>query len=123
MVEQNLSDEQTQNEIEQLTQEALQELDRGSDWTEMNEDYFNELRERYQKGPEEIGPRQFKTYINKDMPIYMIVIPAGKQLIGEEITQYFHKISEDLEVGECNGSHELITESELKNKYNIIYFN
>ena len=53
----------------------------------------------------------------------MIVIPAGKQLSGEEITQYFHIISEDLEVGECNGSHELITETELENKYNIIYFN
>ena len=34
MVEQNLSDEQTQNEIEQLTQEALEELNKGSDWTD-----------------------------------------------------------------------------------------
>ena len=123
MVEQNLSDEQTQKEIEQLTQEALKELDRGSYWVEMDEDYFNELRERFEKGPDEIGPRQFKTYINKDLPIYMIVIPAGKQLNGEHIVQYFHTIVEDLDMGDCNGSYELITESELENKYNIIYFN
>ena len=123
MVEQNLSDEQTQNEIEQLTQAALEDLNKGYDWTEMNEGYFNELREKYQKGPDEIGPREFKSYINKDLPIYMIVIPAGKQRDGDQSIQYFHIIVEDLEVGECNGSYELLTETELENKHNIIYFN
>jgi len=123
MVEKNLSDEQIQAEIEQLTQQSLEELDKGSYWVEMDENYFNELRERFQKGPDEIGPREFKTYINKDLPIYMIVIPAGKQHNGDESVQYFHTIVEDLELGECNGSYELITETELENKYNIIYFN
>jgi len=123
MVEKNLSDEQIQKEIEQLTHQALEELDKGSYWVEMDEDYFNELRERFEKGPDEIGPRQFKTYINNDLPIYMIVIPAGKQHNGDESVQYFHTIVEDLELGECNGSYGLITETELENKYNIIYFN
>jgi|TARA_B100000900_G_C20510508_1_gene687782 hypothetical protein len=123
MVEKNLSDEQIQAEIEQLTQQSLEELDKGSYWVEMDENYFNELRERFQKGPDEIGPREFKTYVNKDLPIYMIVIPAGKQHNGEHIVQYFHTIAEDLDMGDCNGSYELITETELENKYNIIYFN
>ena len=87
MVEQNLSDEQTQNEIEQLTQAALEDLNKGYDWTEMNEGYFNELREKYQKGPDEIGPREFKSYINKDFPIYMIVIP---QVNSEMVTRVFN---------------------------------
>ena len=82
-----------------------------------------EVREKYQKGPDEIGPREFKSYINKDLPIYMIVIPAGKQRDGDQSIQYFHIIVEDLEVGECNGSYELLTETELENKHNIIYFN
>lgn len=94
-----------------------------NEWSEMDDVYYNHLRERFQKGPDEIGPRQFKQFQNAFLPIQMMVIPAGRQHNGEEMVQYFHTITEDMEVGECNGSYELLTEKELEEKFNIKYNN
>ena len=90
-------------------------------WIEMDEAYFELLRANYDKDETEIGPRRFKTYINKDLPIYIIIIPAGRQHNGERMVQYFHLVVEDFELGECNGSYELIDEDTLFNKFNIKY--
>ena len=93
------------------------------EWHEMNEVYYQHLRQRFGKGEDEIGPRQFKQYQNAFLPIQMMVIPAGRQHNGEEMVQYFHTLTEDMELGECNGSYELVTESELEEKFNIKYNN
>jgi len=53
----------------------------------------------------------------------LMVIPAGRQHNGEEMVQYFHIITEDLELGECNGSYELVTKKDLEEKFNIKYNN
>jgi hypothetical protein len=90
-------------------------------WIEMDEAYYESLRAQYGKDETEIGPRKYKTYLNKDLPIYIILIPAGKQHNGERVIQYFHLIVEDFELGECNGSYELIDEDTLFNKFNIKY--
>lgn len=128
----NLIPEEYWNEVSQEEMEALQsaadEMERYlsqpvDEWNEMDESYYQHLRERFKKGEDEIGPRQFKQYQNKFLPIQMMVIPAGRQHNGEEMVQYFHTITEDMEVGECNGSYELITESELDEKFNIKYNN
>lgn len=94
-----------------------------NEWSEMDDVYYDHLRERFQKGPDEIGPRQFKQFQNAFLPIQMMVIPAGRQHNGEEMVQYFHTITEDMEEGECNGSYELLTEKELEEKFNIKYNN
>lgn len=94
-----------------------------NEWSEMDDAYYDHLRERFQKGPDEIGPRQFKQFQNAFLPIQMMVIPAGRQHNGEEMVQYFHTITEDMEEGECNGSYELLTEKELEEKFNIKYNN
>ena len=94
-----------------------------NEWSEMDDAYYDHLRERFQKGPDEIGPRQFKQFQNAFIPIQMMVIPAGRQHNGEEMVQYFHTITEDMEEGECNGSYELLTEKELEEKFNIKYNN
>lgn len=93
------------------------------EWHEMDEAYYQHLRQRFGKGEDEIGPRQFKQYQNAFLPIQMMVIPAGRQHNGEEMVQYFHTLTEDMELGECNGSYELVTESELEEKFNIKYNN
>ena len=90
-------------------------------WTEMDEDYFNALRKEYNKGPDEIGPRKFKSFIHSELPLYILIFPAGKQHNGGTMIQYYHTITEDLEYGECNGSYKLITETELFEKFNIKY--
>jgi hypothetical protein len=90
-------------------------------WDEMDEAYYEGMRARFGKGPDDIGPRQFKTYMNRNMPIWMFVMPAGRQHNGENFVGYYHVIAEDMEHGECNGAYSLMTETELKNKYNITY--
>ena len=90
-------------------------------WTEMDEDYFKGLREEYNKTEDEIGPRKFKSFIHSELPLYILIFPAGKQHNGETMVQYYHTITEDLEVGTCNGSYKLITETELFEKFNIKY--
>ena len=109
--------------LDKATAEAEAEyLANGHSWTEMDEGYFEMLRKQYNKGPDEIGPRKFKTYIHdNNEPLYIIVIPAGRQHNGDESVQYYHTILEDLEFNECNGSYKLLTETELFNKYNIKY--
>ena len=127
----NLIPEEYWNEVSQ-EKEALQKaadeaneyLEHPIDeWNELDESYYEHLRERFGKGKDEIGPRQFKQYQNKFLPIQMMVIPAGRQHNGEEMVQYFHTITEDMEVGECNGEYLLLTESELDEKFNIKYNN
>jgi hypothetical protein len=108
--------------------EAIQQaMDDANDayfaWDEMDGQYYDHLRDRFKKGPDEIGPRQFKTYMNRYVPILMIVIPAGKQHDGESMVQHYHTITEDMEFGECNGVYEMLTENQLEEKFNIKYNN
>ena len=103
------------NEMEEYLSQPTDE------WNEMDEVYYDHLRERFQKGPDEIGPRQFKQFQNAFLPIQMMVIPAGRQHNGEEVVSYYHILTEDMELGECNGSYELLTEKELEEKFNIKY--
>jgi len=119
--------ELTQEEIESL-QSAADEMEQYlshpvDEWIELDESYYEHLRERFKKGPDEIGPRQSKLFQNKFIPVQMMVIPAGRQYNGEEMVQYFHIITEDLELGECNGSYELVTKKDLEEKFNIKYNN
>ena len=119
--------ELTQEEIESL-QSAADEMEQylsqpADEWIELDEAYYEHLRERFKKGPDEIGPRQSKLFQNKFIPVQMKVIPAGRQRNGEEMVQYFHIITEDLELGECNGSYELVTKKDLEEKFNIKYNN
>ena len=121
----NDGDNPSMEEMEAL-QAAANEMEAylsqpANEWSEMDDVYYDHLRERFQKGPDEIGPRQFKQFQNAFLPIQMMVIPAGRQHNGEEMVQYFHTITEDMEEGECNGSYELLTEKELEEKFNIKY--
>jgi hypothetical protein len=119
--------ELSQNEINAIhdaANEMNQYLDEPAlEWDEMNEVYYQHLRERFGKSKDEIGPRQFKQFQNSYIPLQIIVIPAGRQHNGENMVQYFHTIIEDLEDGECNGIYELITEEDLEKKFNIKYNN
>lgn len=128
----NLIPEEYWNEVSQEEMEALQsaadEMEQYlsqpmDEWNEMDESYYQHLRERFKKGEDEIGPRQFKQFQNAFLPIQMMVIPAGRQHNGEKMVQYFHTITEDMEGGKCNGSYELITETDLEEKFNIKYNN
>ena len=117
----------SQEEIEAL-QAAANEMEEylsepPNEWCEMDDTYYTHLRERFGKGVDEIGPRTFKQFQNDFLPIQMMVIPAGRQHNGEEVVSYYHVLAEDMEAGECNGSHELLTEQELESKFNIKYNN
>jgi len=103
------------NEMEEYLSQPTDE------WSEMDEAYYEHLRERFKKGPDEIGPRLFKQFQNVFLPIQMMVIPAGRQHNGEEVVSYYHTLTEDMELGECNGSYALLTEQELEEKFNIKY--
>ena len=119
--------ELSQEEMEVL-QSAADEMEHYlsqpmDEWNELDESYYEHLRQRFKKGPDEIGPRKFKQFQNKFLPIQMMLIPAGRQHNGEEIVQYFHIITEDMVVGECRGSYDGVTETELEEKFNIKYNN
>ncbi len=121
------TDDVSQEEMETL-QAAANEMEEylsqpTDEWNEMDEVYYEHLRDRFKKGSDEIGPRQFKQFQNAFLPIQMMVIPAGRQHNGEEVVSYYHTLTEDMEVGECNGSYELLTEKELEEKFNIKYNN
>mgnify|MGYP000553174939 FL=1 len=103
--------------------EASEEYQNYDEWKEMDEDYFQHLRQRFDKGVDEIGPRITKSYQNKFLPLQMMVIPAGRQHDGESMVQMFHLIVEDMEQGECNGEYSLISDTELTEKYNINFNN
>ena len=103
--------------------EAVLAFDNYDEWREMNEDYFGHLRQRFNKGVDDIGPRITKSYQNKFLPLQMMVVPAGRQHDGESMVQMFHLIVEDMEKGECNGEYSLISEAELTEKYNINFNN
>ena len=104
-------------------EEANVEFEKYDEWNEMDEAYYSNMRERFSKGPDEIGPRVWKSYQNKNIPIQLMVIPAGRQHDGEVMVQWFHTIVEDMQLGECNGEYELITEAQLLEKYNINFNN
>jgi len=93
------------------------------EWTELDEDYYTQLRVRFNKGPDEIGPREFKSFKSVNLPLWMLVIPSGRQKDGDTYIQYFHTICEDMEDTNCNGSYEMVTEEELESKFNIKYNN
>lgn len=104
-------------------EEASLEYQNYDEWNEMDEEYFDHLRKRFDKGPDEIGPRVWKSYQNKNIPLQLMVIPAGRQHDGNVMVQWFHTIVEDMQLGECNGDYELITETQLTEKYNINFNN
>ena len=91
------------------------------EWTEMDNEYFEVLRENLGKTKDDVGPRKFKSYICKEQPFYLMVIPAGRQHNGEGMVAYYHTILEDMEFGECNGQYNLVSESELTEIFNINY--
>ena len=104
--------------------EASEEFEKYDEWEEMNDDFYEHLRERFQKGPDEIGPRVWKSYQNKVIALQLMVIPAGRQHDSEgNSVQWFPTIVEDLQHGECNGEYELITETQLTERYNINFNN
>ena len=103
--------------------EANEEFQNYDEWNEMDESFYYNLRERFGKGDDEIGPRIWKSYQNKTIPLQLMVIPAGRQHDGEAVVQWFHTIVEDMQLGECNGEYELITETQLSEKYNINFNN
>ena len=117
-----LSDDE-KSALTKAQSEASEEYQNYDEWKEMNEDYFQHLRQRFDKGVDEIGPRITKSYQNKFLPLQMMVIPAGRQHDGESMVQMFHLIVEDMEKGECNGEYSLISETELTEKYNINFNN
>lgn len=98
-------------------------LQNPEEWDLMDEAYYESMRERFGKGPDEIGPRQFKTYMNRNIPIWVFVMPAGRQHGEDGIVNYYHVIAEDMSDGEVNGDYALLTEQELESKYNINYNN
>ena len=120
-------DELNESEKEALAKaydEASEEFAKYDEWEEMNDDFYEHLRERFQKGPDEIGPRVWKSYQNKVIALQLMVIPAGRQHDSEgNSVQWFHTIVEDLQHGECNGEYELITETQLTERYNINFNN
>ena len=92
------------------------------------DDFWNELSEEEKDAltkaqADEIGPRVWKSYHNKFLPLQMMVIPAGRQHDGDKVVQMFHIIVEDMEGGECNGEYSLISETELLDKYNLTFNN
>ena len=118
--------ELSDNEKESMAkamEEAEIEFQNYDEWDEMNEAYYSHLRERFGKGPDEIGPRIWKSYQNRMIPMQLMVIPAGRQHDGDRVVQMFHTIVEDMQLGECNGEYELITETQLSEKYNINFNN
>ena len=117
-----LSDDE-KSALTKAQSEASEEYQNYDEWKEMNEDYFQHLRQRFDKGVDEIGPRITKSYQNKFLPLQMMVIPAGRQHDGESMVQMFHLIVEDMEKGECNGEYSLISDTELTEKYNINFNN
>ena len=81
-------DRQSRNEVgEEEEEEDAEEALVNGNWVEMDEDYFNELRERFQKGPDEIGPRQFKMYINNHLYIKISELSFFKFM-----KQFIHRI-------------------------------
>lgn len=119
-------DELSESEKDAMTKafdEANEEFSNYDEWDEMDETYYSHLRERFGKGPDEIGPRLWKSYQNRMIPMQLMVIPAGRQHDGESMVQWFHTIVEDMQLGECNGEYALITETELLEKYNINFNN
>ena len=109
-------DELSDSEKDAMTKafdEANEEFSNYDEWDEMDESYYSHLRERFGKGPDEIGPRIWKSYQNKMMPIQLMVIPAGRQHDGESIVQWFHTIVEDMQLGECNGEYASVSYTHL----------
>ena len=51
------------NEMEEYLSQPTDE------WSEMDDVYYDHLRERFKKGPDEIGPRQFKQFQNVFLPL------------------------------------------------------
>ena len=83
-------DELSESEKEALhkaQEEAQEEYLNYDEWEEMDNDFYEHLRERFQKGPDEIGPRQWKSFQNKVVPMQLMVIPAGRQHDGEKSKQ------------------------------------
>jgi len=115
--------EEEKDALTKAQEEASLEYQNYDEWNEMDEEYFQHLRQRFDKGPDEIGPRVWKSYQNKFLPMQMMVIPAGRQHDGEKVVQMFHLIVEDMEGGECNGEYSLISEAELLDKYNLTFNN
>ena len=105
--------EEEKDALTKAQEEASIEYQNYDEWKEMDEEYFQHLRQRFDKGPDEIGPRVWKSYQNKFLPLQLMVIPAGRQHDGDKVVQMFHLIVEDMEGGESNGEYTLLSETEL----------
>jgi len=116
-----LSEEERAAMAKAIDEAEEQFLQNPEEWDEMDEAYYESMRDRFEKGPDEIGPRQFKTYMNRNIPIWVFIMPAGRQHDGENFVSYYHVIAEDMQNGEVNGDYALLTEQELESKYNIKY--
>ena len=80
-----LSDDE-KSALTKAQSEASEEYQNYDEWKEMNEDYFQHLRQRFDKGVDEIGPRITKSYQNKFLPLQMMVIPAGRPVSYTHLT-------------------------------------
>ena len=63
-----LSDEE-KDALAKAQAEASEEFQNYDEWKEMDEEYFEHLRQRFDKGPDEIGPLVWKSYQNKFLPM------------------------------------------------------
>ena len=102
-------------------EEANEEFSNYDEWDEMNEDFYSHLRERFGKGPDEIGPRLWKSYQNKMIPMQLMVIPADSTMVVRWFNGFI--LLWKIYNRECNGEYALITETELLEKYNINFNN
>jgi hypothetical protein len=91
-------------------------------WTEINENYYSYLRERLNKTEDEIGPRLVKSFKHDFMPVWAIVIPAGRMHTDTgEVVSYYHIVLEFMDELEPNGQYEFLSETEMKEKFNITF--
>jgi len=119
----SLSDAEKDAMVKAIDEAEEYFLQNPEEWDLMDDAYYESMRDRFGKGPDEIGPRQFKTYMNRNMPIWVFVMPAGRQHDGENFVSYYHVIAEDMQDGEVNGDYTLLSEQDLESKYNIKYNN
>jgi hypothetical protein len=114
--------------IEKLPDELIKELAKletelsTDSWTEIDDNYYGYLRERLNKSENEIGPRTVKSFKHEFLPIWCIVIPAGRlHMESGSIVSYYHTIFEFMDEPEPNGQYEFLSENQLKTKFNITF--
>ena len=101
-----LSDKEKES-LAKAQEEADIEFQNYDEWTEMDESFYQHLRERFDK----VLRRDWTTYsknISKQISSNPNdCYPCRRQHNGEEMVQMFHIIVEDLEGKDCNGEYFL----------------